>query len=171
MPGAFIADARGGYVWIHGSDGTATPVKVLVDGDGHLQIDALTVPTVTVEAAGGDKIFSFEGFQEIDREDTNLDAGTNDLTSGAVPAGKVWMVYIASMRFVGTVPTRMLLIGRNLAGDVTFLDQASPVSGQNYIWQGELYLKAGDRVKASIVGATAGDEFYYECAALVMDAP
>ena len=42
MTGVVIPDPRGGLVWIHGKDGSGNPVKVLVDADGHPQVDTLT---------------------------------------------------------------------------------------------------------------------------------
>lgn len=42
MSGVVIPDPRGGHVWIYGVDGSGNPVKVLVDVDGHPQVDILT---------------------------------------------------------------------------------------------------------------------------------
>lgn len=53
MSGVIIPDARGGLVWIHGSDGGAVPILVKVDAAGHLQVDILTslLPTGAATAA------------------------------------------------------------------------------------------------------------------------
>lgn len=42
MRGVVIPDPRGGHVWIYGIDAGGDPVRLLVDGDGHLQVDVLS---------------------------------------------------------------------------------------------------------------------------------
>lgn len=84
-------------------------------------------------------------------------AGTNYLDHGAVPAGKLFKVTViaaqdantncSSLRFNKRLPTYSYVIG----GDRT------PTSAFYSFWQGEVWLKAGERIRVTFYGCTAGD--------------
>lgn len=201
-------------MWIYGVDSGGNPVKILVDTDGHLQVDTLssalptgaatsakqdsiltelqqklgtadlnldvdgdaqvdvkTMPTVTVEAAGGDKIFAFESIVEEALSNSNLVAGINTLNGTPVGAGKVVLITAAAIVYVGTVPTRIRINASGLAVTLCLLDQPSPASGQYYPLHCAVYLQAGDYMQGEVKGATAGDDLYFRYAGVQMDAP
>lgn len=60
MGGVVIPDPRGGHVWVYGVDSAGNPVKVLVDADGHLQVDTLTsaLPTGAATEAKQDTMIT-----------------------------------------------------------------------------------------------------------------
>ncbi len=75
MAGVVIPDPRGGHVWIYGVDSAGNPVKILVDTDGHLQVDTLSsaLPTGAATSAKQDDILT-ELQEKLETADLNLDA-------------------------------------------------------------------------------------------------
>lgn len=136
-----------------------------------LQVDVKSMPTTTVQADGGDKIFAFESIVEESLEDTDLDTGINSLTGTAVGTDKVWKITVITLRYVGTVPARIRIMVIGLAENIVLLDQTSPTSDLNYIWEGEVYLQADDFVIGRVFGATATDDLYLRYCGVQMDAP
>jgi len=142
-----------------------------LDVEKDLQVDVKTMPTVTVQAAGGDKIFSFESIVEQALQNLDLAAGTNALTGTAVPAGKVWMITHAAADYVGTAPTDLRIVVTGLATSLYLKFEVDPVPGRWYMWSGNVYLQAGDAMSCTVTGATAGDDLYFRYAGVQMDAP
>lgn len=134
-------------------------------------ITALQQGTITVQAAGGDKIFSFEDVVRDSVADEALPAGDKWLYSTAVPEGKVWKITVGTVLYVGATATRVQLFTIGPADIVCLLDQDTPASGKWYTWNGEQYLAAGDYLGCKIFGATLNDDLYLRCAGVVMDAP
>lgn len=90
-------------------------------------------------------------------QNTNLSVGSNSVSGSVVPAGEVWVVSHVLIIYTGTSPT--FIRGQALLGAV-YVDlfrQPSPVSGQSYSRQLSISMKAGDKVLATVSGATAGD--------------
>ena len=76
MTGIIIPDPAGGLVWIHGSDGSATPVKVLVTAAGKLRIevDASALPTDSATQTTLAALLT-ELQQKLETADLTLEAG------------------------------------------------------------------------------------------------
>jgi len=209
-----IPDPRGGHVWIYGVDGGGNPVKVLVDAEGHLQVEAVSValPTgaateasqstmitalqliddlrnalasvatddirvapgtnpLTVQAVGSDKLFAFEDTVAKKASNTNLSAGTNNLTIGTVPTGKVWVITNIVQYVVGTAPTKQGIFAY-IDGDFYDLaGRAGAVDPNVMSWTGWLVLGPDDYAWVQVIGATAGDDLYARMVGFVMDAP
>lgn len=144
----------------HGSDGS-DHYEVYVDSEGVLR----------VRSADGDKIEGFESIVEEALENLNCSAGTNTLPGTVVPSGKVWKVTRLQMTYVGTVPSKIIIVASGLAGGMTLFEQASPVSGADYCLGCEVYMQAADRMIGYVFGATAGDDFYFRYAGVQMNAP
>lgn len=126
---------------------------------------------LTVQAAGGDKLFSFESVVSEAKSNTNLSAGVNTLTGTAVPDGKVWVLTHVSTFYVGTSPTYLELLTRSKGILLILGRKLAPASEEILDWQGVVLMTAGDYVRAAVVGATAGDDMYFYYAGYQMDAP
>lgn len=141
-----------------------------VDTDD-LQVDVKTMPTTTIQAAGGDKPYSFEAIQAEGKADGNLSAGVNTLDGTAVPTGKVWRITQLAIRYDGTVPTYVYIQAYGLAGYMFLLRQDAPASTRWYYATVDVWMEAGDYIQGGVAGATAGDDLYVRYAGLQMDAP
>lgn len=84
MSGVIIPDARGGLVWIHGSDGTATPVLVSVDASGHLQLDVLTSALPSGAATAANQATEITALQLIDDLRAALQSVAGDSLRGTI---------------------------------------------------------------------------------------
>lgn len=134
-------------------------------------VDIVSIPTVTIQAAGGDKLFSFESIVEQALEDEDLATGTNSLEGTEVGSGKVWKITHASIKYVGTTPDYILVRAYRLAGAIALIHKLEPTSDQFYIWEGEIYMQNPDYMYATVGGATATDNFYFAYCGVQMDAP
>lgn len=140
-------------------------------GTDELDVNIEESVTLTVQAADGDKLISFESVIAEEVEDTNLSSGTNDLDGTAVSSGKLLRLLGCSVKYFGTVPTVIRVRTIGLASGMVILEQPAPVSGRWYPWIGEVYLEAGDLVRLEVGGATAGDDATLRYTGLQMDAP
>jgi len=156
MSGVIIPDARGGLVWIHGSDGTATPVKVSVDASGHLQIDTLT--WALRDALGNYQLGYYGQYSEI-KSNLNPTAGDKWLVFTTVPAGYVQVVKCIWGRD-DTTAKRISLEVVTTAGTHTLKHELEGAAGQVVTWDGEVVLVAGDWVQVKFVNVVAGDDLY-----------
>lgn len=85
-------------------------------------------------------------------------AGTNTLTTTAVPAGSVYVLQCASGKNKTNAPTLAKIY---LAGDATYPTMAidaSPAAGVEIIWTGEIVLQAGDTAKVEFAGCILNDD-------------
>ena len=90
----------------------------------------------------------------------DLAAGYNSLLGAVVPAGEVWRITAASIRYVGTVPDS-IMVGAVIDPTTVFvIAQESPVSNLWYPALLDLVLKEGDRMSFVVFGATATDDLY-----------
>ena len=84
-------------------------------------------------------------------------AGNNYLTGTLVPVGEVWVVTNLLLLNVGsaTVATQ----GELYDGTTGFIVHrvSAPASGAIIEWQGQVYLKAGDRMRATFYSCSLGD--------------
>lgn len=134
-------------------------------------VDVLTMPTTTVQAAGGDKILSFESIVDEAISDSNLSTGVNNLDGTAVPTNKVWKITNVCIRYTGTPPTNLQLIAVGLASNLYLIDEKTIVSDQWYFWRGEVYMSATTYLRLTMEGATATDDALLRYAGVQMDAP
>ena len=135
MGGIFIPDARGGLVWLHGTNAAGDPVKLGV-------------------VHGYDAQYAEWG------SDLNGVAGTNVKNLAVVPAGEVWHILNVDMRDQNSVCERQVraLIG----GNYYFLGQELGVgAGRVTIWRGDIILAAGNRLVCVWVGVTLNDDLYW----------
>lgn len=134
-------------------------------------VDVATMPTVTVQAAGGDKIFAFESIVEEGLDNNNLSEGSSTLSGTPVPAGKVQKITSATMSYTGTPPDTIYFEANGLAENLVLFWKNNPESEFWYPWVGEVYLQAGDYMRGGVVGATATDDLVFRFAGVQMDAP
>jgi len=124
MPGIIIPDARGGLVLIHGSDGSSIPVKVSVDSDGHLQVDALSSALPAGAATASNQSTEIASLQLIDDLRNALASVASDSLRSVIvsfPAadalGNIALRWYASWTWVGTQSSTP-------AGDLTVTSSA-----------------------------------------------
>lgn len=128
-------------------------------------------PTTTVQATGSDKIWSYEDTAIERVDDLNLAGGLNNVDFTAVPANKVQIITVVNIRYIGTVPTEIGIAIHSGGTDHWVMVQKSPVSGTWYDRQCDLILKATDKMRAYVGGATATDDLTANIMGYQMDAP
>jgi len=104
-------------------------------------------------------LLGYSGIVSEEVKDTNLDAGSNYLEGATVPAGEIWVITLGAMMYSGTSPTRIMLFTRVSGLDVPSINHASPASGDWYMSTFYTVLAEGDRMRARVIDATAGDLF------------
>ena len=154
----------------------ATELETLLAGGlpSALSTDALKVreqATLTVQAAGGDKIISLESVIGESLSNTNLTAGANTLPSASVPSGKLWVVTCFSMRYISTTISMVLGYFIHNGAEFWLLMPTSLASNTLYTWDGWIVLDEGDYLQVFVNGATAGDDLYFHYLGYQMDAP
>jgi outer membrane protein assembly factor BamB len=134
-------------------------------------VSVATLPTVTAQATGGDKLFSF-GDVLLDLVLTgNAVAGANMLTFTAVPAGKVQFV-TGMAAYNNTSACTQIILGVLRSGVWYWLDGVvAPGVNDMAILRGQMNLAAGDQAGVAFQGCALGDDLYAYLNALQMDAP
>ena len=91
-------------------------------------------------------------------EDTNLDAGTNTLSSVAVTAGRIQKITDLAFSYTGTVTNDRIEI--KAGGKTVYKTIANPTSGQieRIPNLGEVYLEAEEKIEMVVTDATATDD-------------
>jgi len=145
--------------------------KAKGDADGHAQVDVVSAPTTIVIPASGERLIGFSGIVEEMLLNSNLAAGTNLLSGSPVPAGEVWKITRATFRYVGTAPSRLILLVAGLADKLVLADELSPSADYWYTWGGEVYLQEDDYMQLIVYDATAGDDLHFRYAELKMASP
>lgn len=103
----------------------------------------------------------FGGNVSEQKQNTALAAGGNVIDGTAAPAGSLWRLTNSSVMYVGTVASVGLSLQAIINSQAqTLLHVLNPVSGQWYVWNGDLMLQAGDLVRLSISNATLNDDAY-----------
>ena len=154
----------------------ATELETLLAGGlpSALATDALKVreqATITVQAAGGDKIISLESIVEEALYNSDLDAGNTQLLGTVVPTGKIWVITAFTSVYNGTPPTSMYVSAPGLATEIILFFVLTPSSGLFYPIFCNIFLQAGDRMALQIIGATLHDSAGLRYAGYLMDAP
>ncbi len=96
-------------------------------------------------------------------------AGTNVLTSSAVPAGEIWIVEAVSARNLNTAPSKLILRATINSVIVALEDRQVIVAGEYATWSGAITLSQNDVITASIVGCTLNDDIYLQFSARRID--
>ena len=87
----------------------------------------------------------------------NASAGTNNLTAVKVKQGRIWHVRIVSVENQTNNFTRLRII--IVDGNVTYscFEDMSPLAGELYFSDDEIFLREGQQIQAQLQGCTAGD--------------
>jgi len=108
-----------------------------------------------------DQLISFKGVYAERVSDLNAGVGINSLTGSVVPVGEVWVVAgCVAFNNISACTT----ISVNYVHDGNTIDlniAANPPAVTPAQYQGQIYLDAGDYLKAWFVGCTAGDDLYF----------
>ncbi len=197
MAGVVIPDPRGGHVWVYGVDSAGSPVKILVDTDGHLQVDTLSsaLPAGAATAAKQDSILaeleqkletadlnrdasgnigvvpSFEGVVAETVSEQNAAAGSNHLTSSAVPAGKVWVITHISAHDDDNNVTHIGIDVNHDGRSIIVKWRGATAADVTVDWDGHLFLDAGDYISVWFWGVTAGDAIVMNVFGYQINAP
>jgi hypothetical protein len=134
-------------------------------------VSLATMPTTTVQATGADKIFAFESV--VANYVTGAISGASGyISSGAVPAGKIWVITNVIARDATSAITAMLFVlTHNSVGYDFNVEWRAIAAGERVAWQGHIYLDAGDFISTWFLGALAGDTCYMYVTGYAMDAP
>lgn len=134
-------------------------------------VDVATMPTTTVQATGGDKIWAYEDTVVESLINNNCSTGTNSLYGTAVPSGKVDVITQVMAVYIGTPPTRMLVWGDVSGILVVVQDEESVESEVHYTKNVHIVIDAGDKMGGQVQDATATDFFEIRYSGYRMDAP
>lgn len=163
---------------VHGDDSGGDPQALQVDANKSLviaqrsgdewEIKQQTPADLTVGLHGRissawQKLSMLWGFSDYLSEglvDTNLSAGFNALDGTVVPSGEVWVITTGAIMYVGTSPTAIQIVPDVNSVACPCLYQASPTSAIWYCVNGTFILAEGDKFRARVDGATAGDDLY-----------
>lgn len=159
---------------VHGKTVGSQVIPLLLDTDGSIIVSTI----VTALPAGTNEIgmiqareygwqnaawrknplsFGWSG-QVLQAKVITAVAGTNTNDSDTVPANTIWIITNLLMRYTGTI-TNVAMFCNIFDGTASFgiYSQQPIVSAIDYDRQGQWYLKAGDRLRMSVINATAGD--------------
>jgi hypothetical protein len=113
---------------------------------------------------------AIESVIQLSYVNNSVGAGTNTLTSSAVPANKVWVIKRLSFSYTG-VFAPVLMTGFYVVGGVTLYLDTTKQSGNGYITgsTSECVLSAGSTVNVVFQNCTAGDVIFMGFNAYQMD--
>lgn len=170
MEGLQIPTPEGGLVWVHGNY-NGTPVKILVDADGHLQTDVLSnaLPTGAATSANQDtaltELNTKWGYDGVVREvKVNLNAaeGFDQLLTTVVPAGQVHVIQrIVARDFDKAIVTINIKV-TSATVDYFIKSVKTTVANQTVVHDQEIVLGVGDRIKAEFFDCSPGDDIYLD---------
>jgi len=126
-----------------------------------LQNALQTVAADRFKVRGDDQLFSFNAPLDIYAGTNNADLGDNDMDSTVVPADTVW--HITGLLAANLVSVCTLVEFRWYQGTTwrRFANTLTPVAGLFHIWNGHLFLKTGDQIRAHFEGCIAGDDLRF----------
>lgn len=142
-----------------------------IDGAKDLQVDVKTAPVTEVTAEGGDVLLNYESSVTEHVEELNASVGQNDLSSTAVPSGKVHVYNNLCMVNANSAMTHAIFY-RNHSGTALRIKYHGTLAAANYFsWEGSLFVEAGDYIVAQFFGCTAGDDLHFDLMGYQFDAP
>jgi len=95
-----------------------------------------------------------------DVANSNANAGTNMLATGAVETGYIWVVETIAAMNVNHAPSRIAITAYRSEIDYPVLDTSSATANIWTVWNGQIVLAVGDTIRTYIFGCTAGDVLY-----------
>lgn len=140
---------------LYGVDGGVLRA-VHIDSAGDLQVD---VKTYLGKSSYNNVPWGYNDVYGEKEESANLSAGNNFFAASQVPGGEVWVITGANIKYTGTAPTTINMSADIAGTNYDVFEQKPPVSGEMYNWYGNIYLKADDRIRFFVEGATATDDF------------
>jgi hypothetical protein len=112
----------------------------------------------------------FSAQRLINASDTALGAGANDVDSGSVAAGELWVITNIAVRYAGTVAGVVLTPGFYDGSNLFPVgEERSITSGQWYAYQGEWILVEDDVLRLQVAGATLNDDAYIRASGFRVD--
>ena len=96
------------------------------------------------------------------KQNLNCDAGTVSLDSDLVPSGEVHVIHTALWWWVGTSCTSLYFKMGVAALPFNVDYKINPATGVLYITRDTMVLKAGDILRLTGSGLTAGDDLYLQ---------
>lgn len=170
MKSGIIPSAQGGLVWAHGVHG-GSPVKILVDTDGHLQVDNLSnaLPSGSATAAKQVTFLSslkkragYTGIVREQKKDLSASADEDTLETTAVPANTVYVLDRITAWDQNNALTD-LAIEINSSGSLFLLDwKLSLSAAQKVTIEKKILLGPAETIKAFFYGTVANDDIYLE---------
>lgn len=170
MKSGMIPSAKGGLVWIHGNY-SGTPVKILVDATGHLQVDNLSnaLPTGAATAAKQTSFLSSlkkrAGYTGVVRQrvfDANAAPDEATLETTAVPASTVYVLDRITAWDQNSALTD-LAIEVSIAGTLYLLDWKKTLAAAAKVTIiRPILLGPAETIKAFFFGTVTGDDIYLE---------
>lgn len=101
------------------------------------------------------------------RNSFTVTAGQNYVDASAVGGGNVWKVTHCAFWNADNVGTSWNLVVTGGSTNTAIRNVYSPTAGKVEIWDGELWLVEGEKVRFQSAGATVGDVIYLDVMALV----
>ena len=144
---------------------------LLVDANGHIQADILTVPTTKVIPATGEVFKGFKAIVEEMYSNTNLGAGTQTVNGTAVPSGEIWKITRFAYYVNSGSINKVQIYVSGLATAMILLTDNAPTMNDWVPDQSEIYMQEDDYMVIKVWGATAGDDAYLEYAGHSFSAP
>lgn len=135
MSGVIIPDARGGLVWLHGTNDAGNPVKLGL-------------------------LFGYDSIYAEGGVDLNAPAGTVTKTLSTVPAGEIWVVN--SIAALNDTTYREIILEVFIAGVQHLLvRRLEQQYDKTIFWRGPTVLPAGGYVRIRFLGTVAGEDLYW----------
>ncbi len=100
----------------------------------------------------------YSGIISEEVSDLTLDEGNNVLGGTVVPAGEVWVISAASIKYVGDTATALTLFAFVDSVPTRLIYQVDPTSGAIYLITGQFILAEGDYMQYNVATATANDD-------------
>lgn len=138
------------------TDGTKL-YGVLVDTDGHLQVDVLNLGNY-MHADNVLAGYSDTYFQSMYVH--NHAAGSHTFSASTVPAGEMWVVTAISAYDADNILDGIRFIKREDTIDGIFHAGYPSEGGEIIAWSGQVYLKEGNKILVLMMGMQDGDDIY-----------
>jgi len=152
--------------WSYNGDAFASTLKInsiLIN-----QIPVVIMHPITGKARN--RIFAIDSSVADSKSNSDTAAGNVDLTSSAVPAGKIWIITNLQAYNAVSVITRIILYAPFVAPFPWVKALNSPAVSQGIDCQGWIVLNAGQTMVARFIGCFLHDQIYFSYMGFQMDA-
>jgi hypothetical protein len=160
-----MADPKGKLVTPVAFNPSGYPLALEVDANGYLKVATASAGNFLVGTHGyvngawqkNPIQFGYSAGLYWRINNYSLAADANDLNTGTVPAGWIWVVTHICLYYGGTSPASISSF--LIHSSITYLINRvwRPINDRYYDKQGWWVLEAGDYMRMTIYGATAGD--------------